>query len=51
MPRAAQALWSQLGIAEPLDEQRLPGAARWGGIAPGTRTTKGEALFPRLDAE
>ena len=30
MPRAASVLWSQLGIEEPLDEQRLPEAAEWG---------------------
>ena len=51
MPSAAGRLWSQLGIAEPLHTQRLPDAAVWGGLAPGTRTTKGEALFPRLDAD
>jgi len=51
MPRAAGELWSQLGITEPLAEQRLPSASAWGGLAPGTRTTKGEALFPRLDAD
>jgi methionyl-tRNA synthetase len=50
MPNAASALWSQLGIAEPLDAQRLPEAARWGGLAPGTATTKTDALFPRLES-
>ena len=50
MPRAAAELWSQLGIDAPLDAQRLPEAARWGALAPGTKTTKGEALFPRLDS-
>ncbi len=49
MPSAALRLWSQLGIAEPLGEQRLPGAAAWGGLAPGTQTNRGEALFPRLE--
>ncbi len=49
MPDAAAALWSQLGIAEPLASQRLEDA-RWGVLAPGTATTKGEALFPRLDS-
>lgn len=48
MPGAAQRMWDQLGIGVPLAEQRLPGAARWGGLEPGTRTSKGEALFPRL---
>ena len=49
MPGAAERLWGQLGIAEPLGGQRLPEAARWGGLAPGTATTKGESLFPRLE--
>jgi methionyl-tRNA synthetase len=50
MPNAAAALWTQLGISEPLEGQRLPEAGRWGGLAPGTMTSKGEALFPRLDS-
>jgi methionyl-tRNA synthetase len=50
MPAAAQRLWDQLGIGAPLVEQRLPGAARWGGLEPGTKTSKGEALFPRLES-
>ncbi len=49
MPRAAARLWSDLGIPEPLEAQRLPGAARWGGLDPGTSTTRGDALFPRLE--
>jgi methionyl-tRNA synthetase len=49
MPSAAERLWTQLGIAEPLAGQRVPEAAAWGGLAAGTRTHKGEALFPRLD--
>jgi methionyl-tRNA synthetase len=50
MPTAASRLWAQLGVAEPLSEQRLPRAARWGGLAAGTATSKGDALFPRLDS-
>jgi methionyl-tRNA synthetase len=50
MPEAAARLWSQLGIGDSLAGQRLPEAARWGRLAPGTRTSKGEALFPRLDS-
>ena len=51
MPGAAERLWEQLGIEEPLAHQRVPGAITWGGLRPGTRTTKGGSLFPRLDAE
>ena len=50
MPGAATRLWEQLGIEEPLEDQLLPHAAAWGGLRPGTKTVKGEALFPRLDS-
>ncbi|MBI3649387.1 MAG: methionine--tRNA ligase [Actinobacteria bacterium] len=51
MPGAAQRLWDQLGIGGKVSDQRLPGAAEWGLLAPGTRTTKGESLFPRAEAD
>ncbi len=50
MPGAASRLWDQLGMDEPLASQRLPGSVGWGLLAPGTKTSKGEALFPRLDS-
>ena len=50
MPGAAARLWKQLGMAEPLEAQRLPSAGRWGLLAPGTATSKGDALFPRLES-
>ena len=50
MPRAAARLWEQLGIGEPLGAQRLPAAAAWGGLRPGTRIARGEPLFPRVEA-
>jgi methionyl-tRNA synthetase len=50
MPSASARLWGQLGIEEPLGDQRVSDAAAWGRLAPGTRATKGEALFPRVDA-
>jgi len=49
MPTAASSLWAQLGQAAPLEEQRLPDAARWGLLEPGTKIARGEAMFPRLD--
>jgi methionyl-tRNA synthetase len=49
MPDAAERLWGQLGITEPLGARRLPEAAAWGGLVAGTRTKRGDALFPRLD--
>jgi methionyl-tRNA synthetase len=50
MPRAAGELWSQLGIDVPLEAQRLPDAAGWGLLKPGTAIKRGDALFPRLEA-
>jgi methionyl-tRNA synthetase len=50
MPGAAERLWEQLGVGEPLGHQRVPESVSWGQLAPGTRTTKGGALFPRLDS-
>jgi len=51
MPSAAGRLWEQLGIEETLESQRLAGAGDWGLMVPGTKTTKGESLFPRVDVE
>lgn len=49
MPGAAERLWGQLGVTEPLAAQHVPDAAAWGRLRPGTATEKGDALFPRLD--
>jgi methionyl-tRNA synthetase len=49
MPGAASRLWSQLGIPEPLERQTLPSAVAWGRLQPGTVTSKGDALFPRME--
>jgi methionyl-tRNA synthetase len=49
MPSAAARLWEQLGIDEPLEAQRLPEAAEWGGLRPGTKVRRGSSLFPRLE--
>jgi methionyl-tRNA synthetase len=50
MPGAASTLWRHLGISERLEDQRLPGAVSWGGLRPGVRTSRGDALFPRLSS-
>jgi methionyl-tRNA synthetase len=49
MPKRARAMWHQLGMTTPIDaawDQSL----QWGGIAAGTQTAPGEALFPRIEA-
>ena len=48
MPRAACALWLQLGLQQDPAEDSLREFA-WGRLAPGTRIAKGEGLFPRID--
>jgi methionyl-tRNA synthetase len=50
MPQAAERLWEQLGQPGAAVEQRVPAAVVWGQLAPGSRTHKGESLFPRLEA-
>jgi len=50
MPGAAERLWGQLGLEPPLASQRVPEAVAWGGLTPGTKTAKGDALFPRLES-
>jgi methionyl-tRNA synthetase len=50
MPAAAERLWEQLGLPGAAAQQRVSDAVAWGQLAPGTRTHKGESLFPRLEA-
>jgi methionyl-tRNA synthetase len=51
MPSAAQRLWDQLGVGGAVENRRVPGDAAWGLLEPGTVTTKGESLFPRVESE
>ena len=50
MPGACARLWTSLGQLGSPEDQRLPGAARWGGLQPGSPTSKGDSLFPRIEA-
>ncbi len=49
LPTAAARVWEQLGIDAPLAAQRLPDAARWGGLPEGTRVRPGAPIFPRIE--
>ncbi|TMK93485.1 MAG: methionine--tRNA ligase [Actinobacteria bacterium] len=51
MPGAAQRLWDQLGLGGAVENRRIPTDVAWGGLKPGTVTGKGEALFPRVEAD
>ncbi|MBI5966920.1 MAG: methionine--tRNA ligase [Deltaproteobacteria bacterium] len=48
MPQTAEKIQAQLGITN-LGSQNLASLKEWGGLAPGGRVRKGEALFPRVE--
>jgi methionyl-tRNA synthetase len=50
MPSTATELWSRLGFAGVLEDQRLPEAGRWGQGTGGHLVVKGDPLFPRRKA-
>ena len=47
VPAAAQTIWERIGLPGAITDQRLPGAAAWGGYPGGLTVTKGPPLFPR----
>ncbi len=51
MPQSADEILRRLGIEGELDGAQLPQSASWGGIPPGSPTTKGAPLFPRVDLD
>ncbi|MHB8141866.1 MAG: methionine--tRNA ligase [Vulcanimicrobiaceae bacterium] len=48
MPERTREIWRQLGEPGALDGS-WEHALQWGGLATGTQTTQGDALFPRLE--
>jgi methionyl-tRNA synthetase len=51
MPSAARNMWEQLGLPGKPDDPPLNEKIKWGGTKVGTKMTKGEALFPRVEIE
>jgi methionyl-tRNA synthetase len=49
IPRASGELWRRLGLPGRPEDARLPDAAAWGQLPPGSRVEKGAPLFPRLE--
>ena len=50
LPETAAKIMERLGIEGALEGALLPDdVSRWGGLQPGTPTTKGPALFPRVE--
>jgi methionyl-tRNA synthetase len=50
MPQTAEKIQAQLGISD-FGNQTLSSLKEWGGLAPGGRVWKGEALFPRVEED
>jgi len=54
MPISTKKLWSYLG-AEPnlgaIENQKISSVSKWGQLNPGTKISKGEILFPRLETD
>jgi methionyl-tRNA synthetase len=48
IPEATQRIWGQLGQAGKLADVRID-QLEWGGLKPGTKIGKPEAVFPRVD--
>jgi methionyl-tRNA synthetase len=48
MPQLTPRIWSQIGIAEPIESVRLDSLA-WGGLNPGQKIGEVAAVFPRLE--
>jgi methionyl-tRNA synthetase len=50
IPHAAQKIWSQLGMLEPVESVKFADL-KWGGLPPGQKVGEVSAIFPRLDAK
>jgi methionyl-tRNA synthetase len=50
IPEATQKIWEQLGQEGKLSEVRID-QLQWGGLEPGTKIKKPEAVFPRVDKQ
>ena len=52
LPDTAPKILERLGLPDALATAKLPDdAARWGVLAPGTPTSKGAPLFPRIESD
>jgi len=49
MPKATVKIWENLGAPGDVVAQSVLEVGHWGQLPPGSRVTKGEALFPRLE--
>lgn len=49
MPDTANNIWKQLGLDTYISSINIDEAREWGGLMPGAKVQKGDALFPRID--
>jgi methionyl-tRNA synthetase len=49
LPEAARGIAERIGVPDLIERARLPDAAAWGGLAPGTPIASGPPLFPRIE--
>jgi methionyl-tRNA synthetase len=49
MPETAENILARVGCSESISREPLSELQQWGVLKPGTKVSKGEALFPRLD--
>ena len=50
IPSTAEEVWRRIGLGGSPADERLPGAAAWGGYPGGVPVVKGDGLFPRIKA-
>jgi methionyl-tRNA synthetase len=50
LPSSCEAVWRRIGLTGSPGDERLPGAASWGGYPGGLPVEKGASLFPRKQA-
>jgi methionyl-tRNA synthetase len=51
LPASTQAIWKQLGYAEPLEAAQWKQVLAWGGLQPGQQIGAIAGVFPRVDAK
>lgn len=50
IPETGERIWEQLGITDAIEGLTFVDT-KWGGLKPGTKTNKGEPIFPRIEVE
>ena len=51
IPSTAAEIWRRIGLDGTPSDQRLPGAAAWGGYPGGLAVEKGKPLIPRISTD